>query len=110
MVEKRRFVYPMIIIAGGLLFFLAGFVLVLSNHPAVQVVTPTPATVSQVQRVSLADANAALDDGRAVFVDVRDSSSYAASHIPGALLIPVSELPDRLNELDPNAWIITYCT
>jgi rhodanese-related sulfurtransferase len=110
MVEKRRNLYPLIIICGGLLLFLAGLALVLSNQPAAEVVTPTPATVSQVQRVSLADAKAAFDDERATFVDVRDSSSYAAGHIPGAIFIPVSELSTRLKELNPNAWIITYCT
>jgi 3-mercaptopyruvate sulfurtransferase SseA len=110
MAENRRNLFPVIIIVGGLLLFLAGFALVLANRPPAQVATPTPATASQVQRVSLADAKAALDDGRATFLDVRDSSSYAAGHIPGAVLIPISELPNRMNELDPKAWIIPYCT
>ncbi len=110
MAEKRRNLLPVIIIGGGLLLFLAGFALVLSNRSPEQVITPTPATVSQVQRVSLADSKAAFDDGRAIFLDVRDSSSYTAGHIPGALLIPISELPNRMNELDTNACIIPYCT
>jgi rhodanese-related sulfurtransferase len=45
-----------------------------------------------------------------VFVDVRSAGSYAASHIPGALSIPLGELDARLDELDPAARIITYCT
>lgn len=110
MAEKRSNFFPVIIIGGGLLLFIAGVALVLENRSPAQVATPTPATVSQVQRVSLPDAKAAFDDGRAIFLDVRDSSSYAAGHIPGALLIPVSEIPNRMNELNPETWIIPYCT
>jgi len=78
--------------------------------------TPTPTDVAEpeqpevVDRVSPADAKAALDAGTAVFVDVRSAQEYEQGHIPGALSIPSAELEDRLGELDPNAWIITYCT
>ena len=108
--EKRRNPFPWIIIVGGLVLFLAGVALVMNNRTANQVETPTPAAASQVQRVSLSDAKTAFDDGRAIFLDVRDSSSYAAGHIPGAVLIPIADLPTRVGELDPKAWIIPYCT
>ncbi|MFQ3574196.1 MAG: rhodanese-like domain-containing protein [Thermodesulfovibrionales bacterium] len=42
-------------------------------------------------------------------LDVRQPSEYKESHIPGALLIPLSELPDRLGELDHQIPVITYC-
>jgi 3-mercaptopyruvate sulfurtransferase SseA len=61
-----------------------------------------------VARVSLADAKAAYDTGGAIFVDVRDQVSYEQRHIPGALSIPLGELPDRIGELNKSAWIITY--
>jgi 3-mercaptopyruvate sulfurtransferase SseA len=64
----------------------------------------------EIQRVSLADSRVAFDQGQAVFLDVRNSSDFAKSHIPGAVLIPLSELDQRLVELDPSQWIITYCT
>ncbi len=63
-----------------------------------------------VQRISLADAKAAYDTKAAVFVDVRGEPYYSQGHIPGALSITDVELPDRLNELNPSDWIITYCT
>jgi rhodanese-related sulfurtransferase len=72
--------------------------------------TPTPGSVEQVTRVTLEDAKAAYDDGKAVFVDVRDSSSYVAGHIPGAVQMPISEMPTRSGELNPKSWIIPYCT
>jgi len=63
-----------------------------------------------VQRVSVEESKAAFDSDEAVFLDVRSESSYAASNIPGALSIPLAELQTRMAELDPNQWIITYCT
>lgn len=63
-----------------------------------------------VQRVSVEESKAAFDNDEAVFLDIRSESSYAASHIPGALSIPLAVLKTRMTELDPNRWIITYCT
>jgi hypothetical protein len=71
---------------------------------------PTENPHLDIERVSLSDAKSAFDDGTAVFVDVRSSSAYADAHIPGALSIPATLLESRLNELDPDQWIITYCT
>jgi rhodanese-related sulfurtransferase/rubrerythrin len=42
-------------------------------------------------------------------VDVRQPGEYESGHIPGARLIPVAELPDRLDELDRSMPTITYC-
>jgi 3-mercaptopyruvate sulfurtransferase SseA len=70
--------------------------------------TVTEDPLSEVPRVSLADAKAAYDNSSAVFVDVRDAESYAQGHIPGALSIPLTEIPNRSSELDPSDWIITY--
>jgi 3-mercaptopyruvate sulfurtransferase SseA len=67
-------------------------------------------TFPEVQRVSLADAKTAFDTKTAIFVDVRDADSYADSHIPRALSIPLAELNERLDELNRSDWIITYCT
>lgn len=64
----------------------------------------------EVPRVTLEEAKAAFDNGSAVFVDTRFGISFADKHIPGALLIPVAELESRMDELDPDQWIITYCT
>lgn len=64
----------------------------------------------EIQRVSLEKAKAAWDARTAVFLDVRGASFYAFSHIPGALNIPLMDIPTRLNELDPDQWIIPYCT
>jgi hypothetical protein len=67
-------------------------------------------TFAEISRVSLAESKTAWDNGGAVFVDVREASAYAGSHIPGALSIPLAELVEHLGELDQAKWIITYCT
>ena len=106
--EKRKQLFPLFLVAGGVLIFLAGVAWMFLNNQPQTVLTPTPGFVGQVQRVSLEDAKAAFDAGAAVFLDVRASSSYETSHISGAVLIPLNELPARLGELDPDSWIIPY--
>ena len=44
-----------------------------------------------------------------LFVDVRTVSEYEDGHIEGAILIPVSEIDDRLSELPRDRPIIVYC-
>ncbi len=41
-------------------------------------------------------------------LDVRQPSEYAASHIPGATLMPLPQLSDRLGELDPDKPVLVY--
>ena len=108
---------PLLIAGAGLaLLALAAFLFLRPTPQTVAAAkTPEPQhsveeTFPEISRASLADSKAALDSRKAVFVDVRDASAYAEAHIPGALSIPLAELETRLNELDPNQWIITYCT
>jgi adenylyltransferase/sulfurtransferase len=44
-----------------------------------------------------------------VLVDVREPHELAISQIPGHKLIPLGELPNRLNELNPKDEIILVC-
>ena len=78
--------------------------------PALATIDLSTSTTSALPRVTLEKAKQAFDDKTAVFVDVRDTGSYADNHIPGALSIPVGDLQSRLNELKKTDWIITYCT
>ncbi|MHB8845727.1 MAG: rhodanese-like domain-containing protein [Nitrospirota bacterium] len=41
-------------------------------------------------------------------VDVRQPKEYERGHIPGARLIPLADLHDRLAELDPEKPTIAY--
>ena len=44
-----------------------------------------------------------------ILVDVREPHEWEIAHIEGARLIPLSQLPDRIAELDGHAEIVTYC-
>jgi len=61
-------------------------------------------------RDSLANAKAAYDNGEALFVDVRSSGEFAASHITGAISIPLGEIESNPPAVDKGALIYTYCT
>jgi sulfur-carrier protein adenylyltransferase/sulfurtransferase len=41
-------------------------------------------------------------------IDVRTPKEYAGGHLPGARLIPVGEIADRLSEIDPDKPTIVY--
>lgn len=41
-------------------------------------------------------------------IDVRQPGEYEQGHIPGARLIPMGELPNRVTELDPGKPTIVY--
>ena len=42
-------------------------------------------------------------------LDVRQPKEYEAEHIPGAKLIPLGELGDRIGEIDPQKPTLVYC-
>jgi rhodanese-related sulfurtransferase/rubrerythrin len=42
-------------------------------------------------------------------LDVRQPGEYESEHIPGSKLIPLPELTERLNEIDPAKPAIVYC-
>lgn len=41
-------------------------------------------------------------------LDVRQPAEYETGHIPGAKLIPIPDLKDRLPELDPEKPTVVY--
>ena len=41
-------------------------------------------------------------------IDVRQPGEYEGGHLPGARLIPIAELADRLGELDRSKPVVTY--
>ncbi len=48
------------------------------------------------------------EEGTFTLLDVRQLKEYEKERIPGATLISMPELPERLGELDPNKPTIVY--
>jgi rhodanese-related sulfurtransferase/rubrerythrin len=44
-----------------------------------------------------------------LLIDVRQPSEYGEGHIPGALLIPLPEIENRLDEFEPDKDLVFYC-
>lgn len=51
-----------------------------------------------------------LDKGEELFIlDVRETHEYQVCRLEGSTLIPLGEIPKRVNELDSSKEIIVHC-
>ena len=65
---------------------------------------------SSVPRMSLPEFKNAIESGRVLAIDVRDAGSYAAGHIPGAVLVPLEDVARRAAEFKATKkTLVTYC-
>lgn len=75
---------------------------------------PVAATASVGQasfpRISIDELKALADSAAVTILDVRDSGSYLASHVPGALHIPLARIEGEIAYLPKGKKIVTYCT
>jgi rhodanese-related sulfurtransferase len=44
-----------------------------------------------------------------VLIDVREQFEYDEAHIPGVTLIPLGEVPDRMDEIPTDKTVIITC-
>jgi hypothetical protein len=74
--------------------------------------SPQLISEADVPRIDVERALVAFTAGEATFVDVRSVQAYDASHVAGAVSIPLTNIDSEVNNLplDKDRWIITYCT
>jgi len=65
---------------------------------------PVSAWPAEKVRLFLKEKN--LEDYN--LIDVRTPKEYEQGHLPGARLIPLAELSDRLSEIDPKKTTVVY--
>ena len=64
---------------------------------------------NRVDTVNPEEAKRLLSENKnAILLDVREPIEYEEEHLPGAVLMPMSGIPDKMKELDPSKTIITY--
>jgi rhodanese-related sulfurtransferase len=66
-------------------------------------------TSSPAAEINTAQAYQIYQQKSALFVDVREQSEWDSFHIPNTTLIPLGELPNRLNEIPKDRQIVVVC-
>ena len=59
------------------------------------------------QEVGHEEARTAAEQGQ--LIDVREEWEYEDGHVPGALNIPLGQLPDRISELSRDNLVTVIC-
>jgi rhodanese-related sulfurtransferase/DNA-binding transcriptional ArsR family regulator len=62
-----------------------------------------------VEQVGREELLRRAEAGEVVVLDVRPALEFAHGHIPGAVSIPIDELPARLSELPDDVEVVAYC-
>jgi rhodanese-related sulfurtransferase len=61
-----------------------------------------------MRHATISQFAAAVADGATV-IDVREPHEYVGGHVPGARLIPMGQLPSRLDEIDQRRTVYVIC-
>lgn len=88
-----------------------------SSSPAVNAAPAAPAAppaarnipFPDVERIPLAEAKKAFDDGSAIFVDTHSAASFEVQHVKGAINIPPDQIA-KADSLPKGKKIIAYCS
>jgi len=64
---------------------------------------------ADVDEIAPAELARRLAEAPLRLLDVRTDEEWAIVHLDGALHIPIAELPQRVDELDPDVPLVVYC-
>ena len=71
--------------------------------------TASPPQIENASPQAVRALLAAARPGEISLLDVRMEPEYEEFHLPGAKLMPLPELPDRLGEIDKDKPVVVYC-
>jgi len=90
-----------------LLFFV--FLLAACGGGAETAVSPEIDVANLSDSVDVATVNALLNNDEVLLIDVREQWEYDEGHLPGITLIPMGEVPVRLDEIPTDKEVIFTC-
>jgi rhodanese-related sulfurtransferase len=93
--KQRRKLIAILIGVGVLVVFAVGFLIFKPTKSG-------PAEITAAQAYDKYQAGA-------LFVDVRTQEEWDQGHIPNSILIPLDQLPNRMNELPKDRDIVVIC-
>jgi len=71
---------------------------------------PAVSAAGALPEITAKDLKKEIDQGRdLVILDVREPHEFQIGRIPGSTLIPLGDLPKRVNELDPDRDLVVHC-
>jgi rhodanese-related sulfurtransferase len=62
----------------------------------------------EVPEIDVAELAKARADG-APLIDVREPDEYTTAHVPGAVLVPLATVPERLEDVPPEGPVYVIC-
>jgi glyoxylase-like metal-dependent hydrolase (beta-lactamase superfamily II)/rhodanese-related sulfurtransferase len=68
-----------------------------------------PELVTKASRLTLPQLDEALEAVEPQLIDIRNPGETALGTIPGATLIPLAQLPNRLDEVDLDRPVVVFC-
>ena len=72
---------------------------------------PNQNAEEKIPRVKVEEAKKLVAEGKAIIIDVRGADAYKASHIKGALEVPIDKLKaGDFKDLPKDKLIIAYCS
>ncbi len=104
-----RFIHSAIILMAALMFAACNAADTKVVNNAQSTGTPGKIGADGVRRVTTAELEALMKEGKAFVVDVRLQDAYDMGHIPGSILIPAGDIQNHLDKLPRDKMIVTYC-
>ncbi len=66
--------------------------------------------IAPIEQINAKQLQEAMGANRKItLLDVREPQEWDITHLPGAKLIPLDQIPERINELDSADDIVVYC-
>lgn len=113
--KRSQSLAPLWLVLGLIIVIAGGAVLsqTLGRAPSGASTSPTVAgsvPYPNVARLSPAEVQTLLEQGRATLYDVRSQTAYETLHAAGAIHFPSTEVAARVGELPAEGMLIFYCT